>query len=552
MGLFSSSSSSSSLPFLLANLVQCSFAILVASIQYGKRVLGADSWMNSEPSSLASSSFSRRVLHPQEIIFDATSRQALDTLKEYYPLLQQEQEQSAAMAMENDAGCRSTKQQQSKQQRYLDEPDVEAPPPPVFDHETTESSSSSSWSDSESSSRDEMTTTSRHPQHPQEPISLFRTRIDNQPFLNSSHTRVEQSLEILQSAGNADRLTLTCTGYKGGLLEHQINQDRATIVYPLLEQPQPQHDDDNDDDNDDEADQQRQQQTFGETLLMGVLDGHGGRGHDCAEFCRNELEHEIYQQMMRLVDDETPLERLSPPTVARHLEQILERVDAKLPRLVGRDGGTTCSLVLQLGEWVYLINTGDSQSILGAFIRDRSQESLVLRVTERHVPTLPSEVQRIQRAGGLISPDHQYVIYRHVDEDHGLAMTRSLGDHMAPGVIPTPHVTFVSKHALVEQALQSSSRHCLEAKDVSLFAISASDGILDVLHADDRLGTTQLSAGTTELARVVGEAFFGELRRRQHPLVAIKCFMDECATRWYQDSDGSYRDDIVIAASKLQ
>mmetsp|Transcript_25444 Transcript_25444/g.52953 ORF Transcript_25444/g.52953 Transcript_25444/m.52953 type:complete len:499 (-) Transcript_25444:2150-3646(-) len=487
------------LPTFMASIFQCSLAVLAASIYYGRQILVAAGWPSSSekaPTVDDSDSFPR-VMLPREIVFDETARNALNILDENY-------------------AQRPMQQKLRTKQTPLDG-DIEAPP---FVDETDSSSCSS---DSESS-QDSL-------KNKKQQASIFSAKhgSENGPL-------IAQALRTLRSAGNQDRLTLTCTGYKGGLVKDQVNQDRGMVVCPLL--PFEKRSTEDPDNN--------------VTMLVGVLDGHGSLGHKCADFCRKELELDIPTHMQRLISEAEKtggMDSLSPKVVARELERIVQDVDERIPYYWGRDGGSTMSMVLQLGEWIYLINTGDSQSFIGAFI-ESSQESLVLRVTQRHEPTLPQEVKRIHQAGASISPDGNYVIYNHVNEQHGLAMTRSLGDHLAPGVIPTPSITFASKHALVQQALQQSGQQSTnmesDAAKVSLFAVAVSDGILDVL--DEPKGST---SGPVEIAHVMGNAFFGQRREREHALVATRNYIDVCAERWYMQHDGQYRDDIVVAASKI-
>ena len=51
---------------------------------------------------------------------------------------------------------------------------------------------------------------------------------------SSSPPSVEEALQILESSGGNDQVTLTLTGYKGGKLEDQINQDRAFVISPFI------------------------------------------------------------------------------------------------------------------------------------------------------------------------------------------------------------------------------------------------------------------------------------------------------------------------------
>ena len=459
---------------------------------------------------------SPRILKPKEIVFDKRANNALKVLEEKYSsFLQHNSSTSSTLQYKQvllSSHHPSSIHLQSSLNKSIDESDVEN-----FiaekDSGDTESCSSTVDEDEDHATLETSSTSSHSDQTevllPQESHELE----------SNVCKPVRNSLQTLCTAGNTDRFTLTCTGYKGGHIENQINQDRSMIVQPLLENHEQAH----------------------ETLLVGVLDGHGAQGHLCADFCQSELEKAITRRLQTLVSEST-LNALAPQSIAQEIQQIVRLVDKRLPSRMGRDGGTTLSMVLQLGEWIYLINTGDSQSLLGAYLAD-TDESILLKITKRHVPSDPSEAERVKQAGAGISEDQAYVIYQHVEDEHGLAMTRSLGDSMAPGVIPTPEVSYYSKAHLIQQARQYLQVNGIKSTEpISLFTVSVSDGVLDVLSNDAR--------GPLELPCAMGRALF-DTHEVQHPMVATRNFIDMCAQRWYTESKGAYRDDIVIAASKI-
>lgn len=459
-----------------------------------------------------------RVLLPKDIFVDETCRLALETLRQHYEFYLSKNE--LKRVLNTQLHC----------DQSVDNYDVETPAPTSV-QDDTDSSSCSSDTDH---SPDEAKLT----QIIEETIPLNNKLatpfVEGRQATDKISCQVEWALQTLKLSGDENRLCLTCKGFKGGEMSRQVNQDQALVVFPLC--------------------------PLKPSLLIGVLDGHGQLGHLVANFCRQELEKDITEGLQNLISkalaenihrtDGRKTETLSPDVVSLELERIVQNVDKRLPHHWGRDGGTTMSLVLQLGDWIYLINTGDSQSFIGAHISG-TKESLLLRITERHAPSLPQEAKRIQEAGGRISSDGSYVVYMHTTEEHGLAMTRSLGDHLAPGVIATPSIFFVSKDALLQEALDqikvnhSNGHKAFNSSDVSLFAVSLSDGILDVMHHNGQ------NTGPNEVAAVVGRAFFEWEKDCQHPLVTTKDLMDICATRWYTDCEGCYRDDISIAASKL-
>jgi len=532
---YPSSSVSLPLPRFLANIGQCWLAMALSTLYWGRRVFSIAVFAFS---SISGESAGFRILLPKEIVFDEKARNALQVLDEHYHSYYLHCAAQAAAAAATLNCSTTTDPLLFIQNKYQDDIELarttSSPPAPAI-LQDTDSCSSSVDSDSslEASSPEIFQDAKQQQQHRAlHHMGDYDDDDDNPAGISSGiSAMVQKALGDLQAAGNEDRLTLTCAGYKGGRAEDQVNQDRAMIAYPLLETKQQQD----------------------KTLLLGVLDGHGALGHLCAEFCQFELEQEITERLQQLVLESKGkhLESLSPNLVAEQVQQIVRNVDQRLPKRWGRDGGSTMSMVLQLGEWIYLINTGDSQSLVAAYISSM-QETILLNMTERHVPTVPSEAQRVKHAGARISPDGAYVIYSHVQEEHGLAMTRSMGDHMALGVICTPVVSYIHKQALIQQAQQyklskgHNNNTPADDDDICLFAVCVSDGILDVL-------TDYETKGPAELATVMGRAFFqqDEQKQKQHALVAAMHFIDVCAFRWHRETEGEYRDDIVICASKL-
>jgi serine/threonine protein phosphatase PrpC len=374
----------------------------------------------------------------------------------------------------------------------------------------------------------------------------------------------------LASAGDQDRLTLTMTGYKGGGRgQDQINQDRSFIMAPFLVPKDDADDDDNDDDD---------------SLLMAVFDGHGSLGHDVAEFCTNQLPPRLLAALEAIVDVKNS-SSINTTAVADALRAVVEEVDRDIPREMGREGGATATIVLRLRDHLYFANAGDSQSMLASYLYHHhdandhhDQTRGVVRLwyaTRLDKPDHPDERQRILEAGGRVSEatedDDARVRFVHSNgQDYGLAMSRSLGDFGAIGVISTPIVHVISIPELLQrivvdkkegeeeeictveiQADGSTENTCsdgkrsnVESRHVQLFVVSASDGLIDYVEPE-------------ELVAELGWAFYGGVdsdsssSSSTHPLTAAEKLIHTSAKRWHKDTNGRYRDDIVIAAAKI-
>jgi serine/threonine protein phosphatase PrpC len=335
------------------------------------------------------------------------------------------------------------------------------------------------------------------------------------------------------SSGSLEYATLTLAGYKGGELSEQINQDRAFIVQPFF--------------------------NVGDSFFSGVLDGHGDTGHFVSEFCRKELPIQLEAALNRIDTNNTK-------AVSEALIQVVEKVDELIPTDDGLNGGATSTLVLRLGTTLYFSNTGDSQSVVAGYHRNRGAR--IIFATRLDKPDHPEEKARVLAAGGTVteaSEDDEARVWHNIDgRSWGLAMSRSLGDHTATGVIATPVVTALDTVQLVEEFIQGApDQMCafevyadgtthpgtcndstddderIEAKDVGLFVVSASDGILDYVELQaivDKLGYAFFNATSTE---------------PYHPLTAAEELIHTAAKQWHDHHDGQYRDDIALAAVKL-
>ena len=109
--------------------------------------------------------------------------------------------------------------------------------------------------------------------------------------------------------------------------------------------------------------------------------------------------------------------------------------------------GSTCVLVIQLGDHIICSNIGDSRAIL---IYEENNKSKVYELSQDSKPDVPEEKKRINRMGGIVDKIKDengekagpYRVYIKNMEQPGLAMSRSFGDKKAKtcGVIPYPDI----------------------------------------------------------------------------------------------------------------
>jgi len=341
----------------------------------------------------------------------------------------------------------------------------------------------------------------------------------------------EEALSILGSAGGDDHATLTLVGYKGGKMDDQVNQDRAFLISPYMGKPS--------------------------RRIVGVFDGHGRGGEYVSDFTVTKLPEHLASKL-GCGKDKTAEE------VKKVLFDAFVQMDHSAratPEHV--TGGCTASVVLQLDDKAYIANAGDSRSLIATYSKS-TKETKVVYVTREDKPHLPEERQRVEKMGGRVRLPPQAggtsrVMYRDAitGGEYGLAMSRSIGDWAAGdvGVIPDPLVDVVDLNELVsggssgggnEQTCtvsEDGEQECLATPaevvegDIQVFAVSATDGLLDYVGIDD-------------IAKHVALGLYDD-EGGTHLFSACEALISAAAGGWHRHRQGRYRDDIAISVSKL-
>ena len=179
--------------------------------------------------------------------------------------------------------------------------------------------------------------------------------------------------------------------------------------------------------------------------IFSVMDGHGVNGHLVSRFVTkyftsffknnkkmnsNKNEDEVYYRLKK--NDSDILTR-----AFRHAERDIEKnsdIDANF-------SGTTCVMVLQIGEKILCANVGDSRAIM---VKENNK---IIPLSVDQKPDDPEESKRIVENGGEISQFEEdgeksgpFRVWKKGEEYPGIAMSRSIGDFIATtlGVIPLP------------------------------------------------------------------------------------------------------------------
>jgi len=333
------------------------------------------------------------------------------------------------------------------------------------------------------------------------------------PELNLS-----EALELLKTAGGQDQATLTLIGYKGGNIEDQVNQDRAFVVSPY-------HIDDGNSSDSDVP-------TY---RLLGVFDGHSNLGELVSQYTVTHLPEMLSSKLGPILSSSS-----SPTDESQKIKQALIDTFVEIDKTAPAEpsGGCTASIVLQLGQKIYVANAGDSRSLIATYTKSTAHVE-ILYITREDKPDLPEERARVERMGGQVyipPPNHigasSRVLFvdKNTDRMNGLAMSRSIGDWDAGklGVIPDPTVAVLDMLELVGVSALGS--------DVEVFAVSATDGLLDFVEIE-------------KIAKTVAHSLYVE--EGPHPLSACESLITSAATLWWKAKNGTYRDDIAIAVSKM-
>jgi len=345
-----------------------------------------------------------------------------------------------------------------------------------------------------------------------------------------NHTK---ALELLKTAGGQDQATLTLVGYKGGSIEEQVNQDRAFVVSPFHIED----DDTSDSDSSSTSSSEVSKSCRIPKRLLGVFDGHSNLGELVSQYTVTHLPETLSSKLGPILSSSLSAAEESKQIQLAIVDTFVE-IDRNAPAELS--GGCTASIVFQIGQKIFVANAGDSRSFIATYTKSTGQVKIVY-VTREDKPDLPEERARVERMGGqvYIPPPERYgassrvlFVDKKTDRLNGLAMSRSIGDWDAGklGVIPDPTVAALDIIELIKGSTTS------DLDDVEVFAVSATDGLLDYVEVSN-------------IARTIANSLYNE--DGPHPLSACESLITTSATLWWKAKNGTYRDDIAIAVSKL-
>lgn len=200
-------------------------------------------------------------------------------------------------------------------------------------------------------------------------------------------------------------------------------------------------------------------------LLTGVFDGHAGE--KCAEHLKSYLSDTLQKHLMIFADKTNYPDFTLDAIVCNALRQALVELDYAY---LESAGGSTATVSVKVGNFLYTANVGDSRTVLVS--QDRwKQLSIDAEPNEEPHKTI------VETLGGSVTKAHNEPSCR-ISYDVG--MGSSIGDHSVLGTNPT--VTF-SKTDLTDYP--------------NAVLVAVSDGATDV-------------ATSREIARVIQNTYFSE------------------------------------------
>ena len=189
--------------------------------------------------------------------------------------------------------------------------------------------------------------------------------------------------------------------------------------------------------------------------IFGVLDGHGIHGHFISELVSEYIPDQIMNNIEIKYDKD--YESIYNKLINNNYQIIKDAfvtADYQLRSTYfdSSESGTTCIMIIQIGNHLISANVGDSRVIV-VFDEENDPNLNFLNVIPLSIdfkPELPGERERILRSGGVIDQIKNkfgmrmgpYRVFARGKDYPGLAMSRSIGDFIGKnlGIIAEPGI----------------------------------------------------------------------------------------------------------------
>lgn len=203
--------------------------------------------------------------------------------------------------------------------------------------------------------------------------------------------------------------------------------------------------------------------------FFGVFDGHGGC--HAAEYLKKHLFENLTSHPKFFTDTKQAITESYQQTDAEFL---------KAESSIHRDGGSTASTAVLVGDQLYVANVGDSRAVI-------SKAGEAIPLSEDHKPNRIDERQRIEQAGGLVLWIGTWRV------GGVLAVSRAFGDRL------------LKQYVVAEPEIQEA----VIDDDVE-FLVLASDGLWDVVTNEDAISLVKSIEDPEVAARKLTETAYAK------------------------------------------
>ena len=239
---------------------------------------------------------------------------------------------------------------------------------------------------------------------------------------------------------------------------------------------------------------------------VAVCDGHGDAGEVVSSLVR------------RLAVAHLLSARALVPQAAEHAFAAAAReVKEELGRVAAFSGCTCVAAALREDGVLVVCNVGDSRAV-GCAPGRGGREPVSVALSHDHKPDRPDELERIQRAGGVVTRGRG-----DVPRVAGLALSRAFGDAAAE-----PHGVTAQPEVLVTSASEFD------------FVVLASDGVWDVMDSEE------------VVAFVRARLLRADAPGPEPPAAVAAELVARCRARWIADTGAQYADDVTACVWDLR
>ena len=201
-----------------------------------------------------------------------------------------------------------------------------------------------------------------------------------------------------------------------------------------------------------------------DVYLTAIFDGHGG--NDASD----NLPGLVSKYILEPFKDVNL--RYNSHKVIDHIKTAFRKIDDEIISIVGDESGSTCTMVLDIGDTIYSINLGDSRNVIYKYNTNNLSKPVMVFVSRDHKPDDPLEYERINNLGGFVEQEE--------DDDPrlngSLATSRAFGDEY----LKTNNTEFFKGPLSIEPDIK-----IIKKKDnYKYFAIIACDGLWDVMDSN--------------------------------------------------------------------